>query len=83
MWIDGFADDGHSIREFCDVGLPILMFDAQDNYSVMTLEEVGSPPVITLRAFNANTKQASSSLVRARCSQASRLCQGRLMVELF
>ncbi|KAI8632368.1 cytidine deaminase-like protein [Xylariaceae sp. FL1651] len=31
------------IREFCDLTAPIIMFDKDDNYVVMRLEEVSSP----------------------------------------
>ena len=29
------------MREFCDLSVPIIMFDKDDNFAVMTLEEVG------------------------------------------
>lgn len=29
-----------SIREFCDLSVPIIMFDKDSNYVVMKLEEV-------------------------------------------
>ena len=29
-----------SMREFCDLSVPIIMFDKDDNFAVMTLEEV-------------------------------------------
>ena len=28
------------MREFCDLSVPIIMFDKDDNFAVMTLEEV-------------------------------------------
>lgn len=30
----------NSIREFCDLSMPILMFDKDENYCVLKLEEV-------------------------------------------
>lgn len=33
-----------SIREFCDVNVPILMFDKNANFVVKTVQEVPSPP---------------------------------------
>ena len=33
--------DESSMREFCDLSVPIIMFDKDDNFAVMTLEEVG------------------------------------------
>lgn len=30
----------YSIREFCDLSVPIIMFDKDSNYVVMKLEEV-------------------------------------------
>ena len=37
-----YADYGgrDSIREFCDLSVPIIMFDKHDNFAVMTLGEV-------------------------------------------
>lgn len=32
-----------SIREFCDLQMPILMFDKDGNFVVMRLEEVSLP----------------------------------------
>lgn len=32
-----------SIREFCDLQMPILMFDKDGNYCVLRLEDVGPP----------------------------------------
>lgn len=34
-----------SIREFCDLQMPILMFDKDENFVVLRLEEVSTPPV--------------------------------------
>ena len=31
---------GGSIREFCDLSVPIIMFDKDSNFVVMKLEEV-------------------------------------------
>ena len=33
-----------SIREFCDVNVPILMFDKNANFVVKTVQEVPPPP---------------------------------------
>lgn len=31
---------GFSIREFCDLSCPVIMFDKDENYVVLKLEEV-------------------------------------------
>ena len=33
----------HSIREFCELDMPIIMFDKDGNFSILKLEEVTSP----------------------------------------
>lgn len=35
---------GLSIREFCELSVPILMFDKDGNYCVLRLEDVGPRP---------------------------------------
>jgi hypothetical protein len=45
-WDGGNLINNYSIREFCDVKIPIIMFDKESNFAVMRLEEVSTTPSI-------------------------------------
>jgi len=45
-----WSDRCTSIREFCDVKVPILMFTKNDSFVVMTMEEVPAPIPLTFLA---------------------------------
>ena len=52
--------DNASIREFCDVTLPILMFDKKGDFSVLRLETV-LPQLIARESDSSPTNIDSSS----------------------
>lgn len=55
----------HSLREFCDLSMPVIMFDKDDNYSVMRLEEVSSSNRRRALFTVADSTLASSAVVRS------------------
>lgn len=59
----------HSIREFCDLTMPILMFDQNLDYVVLRLEDV-SPTLfiavpVLMMIYLLTTSPASPSVFRA------------------
>lgn len=44
-----------SIREFCDLPMPIIMFNKDENYAVIRLEEVRHLSPFTLLACRVST----------------------------
>ncbi len=58
-----------SIREFCELDMPVFMHDKHGKYVVMTLEQAGSPSPdrSTVQLFTDDT-EAPANVVRPRCS---------------
>lgn len=48
-----------SIREFCDLKMPILMFDRDGNYCVLRLEEVSRRSVVHVSTDQCLTSSSS------------------------
>lgn len=58
-----------SIREFCDLTVPILMFDKNANFVVMTIQEVSTfPSACECCIFVLNENAAAPALLRPRCA---------------
>lgn len=66
------ADWGGSIREFCALDMPIIMFDKNEDFVIVKLEEVGCFLYICLLVLEAHMFVVASHVVWARPVAASR-----------